>query len=315
MIEITILASFLIAFAIGSNDASNALSISIGAGIIKFKRAVFLFGILVFAGILLNGEKVMQTVGKNLIKVNPETIPISFLISAGLIIFSNWKKLPLSTHQIIIGSLIGYAFASKSPINFFALFKITLSWIFSPILALSMGFFLYRFLEKIVKKISFFRIEIFLRYFLLISASLISYNTGANELATILGPVVYSQISFNTFYLFFISSFLVFLGAYILSKRVIESVGKGIIPLDPFSGFVSQISAGMSVFFFTLLGMPISTTYCIIGAIYGVGITKGLRTVKSTLIKKIIVNWVITLFIAFVLSFIFTKLYLKVSSL
>lgn len=311
MIELTILASFLIAFAIGSNDASNALSISIGAGVIKFKRAVFLFGILVFAGILLNGEKVMKTVGKNLVEINPETIAISLLISAGLIIFSNWKKLPLSTHQIIIGSLIGYALASKSSINIFSVIKIILSWIISPFLAFLISFFLYTILERIIPKISFFKIEILLRYFLLLSASLISYNTGANELATILGPVIYSQISINIWYLFLISSFLVFLGAYSLSKRVIETVGKGLTSLDPFSGFVSQISAGISVFLFTLLGMPISTTYCIIGAISGVGIIKGIKTVKTELLKKIIINWIISFFIALIFSFILTTGYLK----
>lgn len=79
MKELVLLTSFLIAFAIGSNDASNALSISIGAGVIKFKKAVFLFGILVFTGIWLNGNKVMETVGKNLIQVNPETLGFSLL--------------------------------------------------------------------------------------------------------------------------------------------------------------------------------------------------------------------------------------------
>ncbi|PMP95156.1 MAG: inorganic phosphate transporter, partial [Thermodesulfobacterium geofontis] len=93
--------------------------------------------------------------------------------------------------------------------------------------------------------------------------------------------------------------------------RVIETVGKGITSLDPFSGFVAQIGAGICIFIFTLLGMPISTTYCMIGAISGVGMTKGLSTVKISLLKKIAINWLITLFTSFFLSFIFTKLILK----
>ncbi|MCU4139014.1 MAG: Phosphate/sulfate permease [Thermodesulfobacteria bacterium] len=310
MKELVLLTSFLIAFAIGSNDASNALSISIGAGVIKFKKAIFLFGILVFAGIWLNGNRVMETVGKNLIQVNPETLGFSLFISAVLIILSNWKKFPLSTHQIIIGSLVGNALASNSLVNFFSLFKIFLSWIISPLVAVFISFFIYKFIKKFFLKIAFFKMEQLLKTFLLISASLISYNIGANEVATVLGPVVYSGISINFFLLLSISSLLVFLGAYILSNRVIETVGKGILPLDPLSGFVAQISAGISLFLFTLLGMPISTTYCMIGAISGIGMTKGLHTVKLELLKKIIFNWGITLFSSFFLSFIFTKLFL-----
>lgn len=311
MIDLVIIPALLIAFAIGSNDASNALSISIGAGAIKFKRAVFLFGFLVFAGIFLNGNKVMETVGKNLIEIEAQFLPISLFISAFLIILSNWKKLPLSTHQVIIGSLLGGAIALNIPVNFFSFFAILISWIISPFVATLISFFLYKFLEKILFRIPFFKIESLLRYFLLISASLISYNTGANELATVLGPVIYSGVSFKHFYIFLISSFLVFLGAFLLSYRVIETVGKGITSLDPFSGFVAQAGAGMCIFIFTLLGMPISTTYCMIGAISGVGMTKGLSTVKISLLKKIAINWLITLFTSFFLSFIFTKLILQ----
>jgi len=312
MTELVLLASFLIAFAIGSNDASNALSISIGAGVIKLKRAIFLFGILVFLGIWLNGNRVMETVGKNLIEIHSKTLGFSLLISAILIILSNWKKLPLSTHQIIIGSLIGNAFAEGSTINFISLLKILLSWIISPITALFMSFFLYRIVEKIFLKVALFKIERFLKIFLLISASLISYNTGANEVATVLGPLIYSGVYINFFLIFSVSSFLVFLGAYLLSYRVIETVGKGIVPLDPLSGFVAQISAGITLFSFTLLGMPISTTYCMIGAITGVGMTKDLRTVKLELIKKIILSWGLSLSLALFLSLIITKIVLKI---
>jgi len=311
MIDPVIIPAFLIAFAIGSNDASNALSISIGAGVIKLKKAVYLFGMLVFAGILLNGNKVMETVGKSLVKTEPQSLTIALFIAAILIIISNWKKLPLSTHQVIIGSLLGCAVATKTSVNLFSFFTIFLSWIISPFVATFISFFLYKLFEKIIFHVSFFKVEALLRYFLLISASLVSYNTGANELATVIGPVIYSGISINYMFLFLISSLLVFLGAFFLSYRVIETVGKGIVPLDPLSGFVAQAGAGICIFIFTLLGMPISTTYCMIGAISGVGMTKGLATVKIELLKKIAINWLITLFFSFFLSFVFTKLFLQ----
>jgi PiT family inorganic phosphate transporter len=84
MIKIAVATSFLIAFGIGSNDASNALSICVGAGIIKLRRAILLFGDLVFLGIMLQGSQVMKTVGKNLVDVNITIIIVAMTVSAFL---------------------------------------------------------------------------------------------------------------------------------------------------------------------------------------------------------------------------------------
>jgi len=308
MIEIAVATSFLIAFGIGSNDASNALSISVGAGIIRLRRAIILFGVLVFIGIMIQGNQVMKTVGKNLVDVNMTIIIVAMTVSAFLIIFSNWRKLPLSTHQVIIGSLIGSALAEGVNINFNSFLKIVISWVLSPFIAVGFSYLFYKILEKILSKFSFFQIEKILRILLLLSGFLISYNTGANELATVLGPVIHYNIGIDKIYLFLIGSLMVFMGAILLSHRVIETVGKGITTLDPFSGFAAQFGAGCCVLFFTFLGMPISTTYCIIGGITGVGLTKGIKTVKLSLLRKIALNFITAPSIAFIISYIVLKL-------
>jgi len=303
---IPLAACVLIAFGIGSNDTSNALGICIGCGVIRLKRALLIFGCFVLLGILLQGQKVMQTVGKNLLDVNLPIMSIALSVSAILIILSNWKKLPLSTHQVIIGSLAGAGVASGVAVNFFALLEIVLSWIISPLVAFFSALFLYRAMEKTISKLSLFRIERILRVLLLLSGILISYNTGANELATIVGPAIHSGLIERT-PASLIGSLFVFLGAALLSKRVIETIGKGITTLDPYSGFAAQFGAGICVLFFTFLGMPISTTYCIIGGISGVGMSKGMKTVKMDLIKKIIVNWFLAPTLAFLISYLIMK--------
>jgi phosphate/sulfate permease len=303
---IPVAACLLIAFGIGSNDTSNALGICIGCGVIKIRRALLLFGCFVLIGVLVQGQKVMKTVGKDLVEVNPSIIGISLSVAAVLIIISNWKKLPLSTHQVIIGSLVGSGVASGAAVNFTAILEIVVSWIISPLVAFFSALFLYRAMEKTISKLSIFRIERILRSLLLLSGILIAYNTGANELATILGPVIHSGL-IEQMRASLIGSLFVFLGAVILSHRVIETIGKGITTLDPYSGFAAQFGAGMCVMFFTFLGMPISTTYCIIGGISGVGMSKGMKTVKLDLIKKIMANWVIAPSLAFLISFLIMK--------
>ena len=207
---IPVAACLLIAFGIGSNDTSNALGICIGCGVIRLRRALLLFGCFVLIGILVQGQKVMKTVGKDLVEVNLSIIDISLSVSAVLIILSNWKKLPLSTHQVIIGSLIGSGVASGVAVNFTRSVEIIVSWIISPLVAFFSAVLLYRAMEKTISKLSLFRIERILRVLLLMSGILIAYNTGANELATILGPIIHSglmdriQASFLGLFLYFL---------------------------------------------------------------------------------------------------------------
>lgn len=308
MFEIAIIASLLIAFGIGSNDASNAFGVCIGAGLLKLKKAFILFGIFVLLGIFLQGSKVMKTVGKNLIDVNTTVLTVSLCVASALIIISNWRRLPLSTHQVIIGSLIGAGFANNVYINSTEFLKILISWLVSPFVAMCCSFLLFKILEKTISRFPTFYIERFLRTALIISAGLISYNTGANELATVLGPVMHCGIEVNKIAIFFVASTMVFLGAYLLSHRVIETVGKGITTLDPYSGFAAQFGSGGCVLLFTILGMPVSTTYSIIGGIIGVGLNKGVRTVKMTLILKIALNFIISPSLAFIISYLLLRL-------
>jgi PiT family inorganic phosphate transporter len=307
MIEfIPFLTCILIAFGIGSNDTSNSIGICIGSGVIKLKKAVLLFGVFVFIGIFLQGQGVMETVGKDILSIDFSILSVSLSISAFLIILSNWKKLPLSTHQVIIGSLTGSGLASGAKINLLSLSEIAFSWAISPLIASLSSIVIYKIMEETLSKLPFFSIERILRILLLIGGILIAYNTGANELATVMGPVIHSGL-LSMMSSFLLGAIFVFLGAILLSHRVIETVGKGITALDPYSGFAAQFGAGSCVLLFTFLGMPVSTTYCIIGGIIGVGILKGVETVRISLIKKVLFNWILAPSLAFLMSFLLMK--------
>jgi len=304
---VPVLACILIAFSIGSNDTSNAFGICVGAGIITFRRAIYLLGVLVFLGAFLQGRNVMRTVGRELVAINLKILFVSLLISALVIILANWKKLPVSSHQAIIGSLVGSGLALGSTVNLGTLLRIVESWIVSPVGSMVLAMVVYRVMENVFRKLPVFEVERLLRYLLLMNGIIIAYNTGANELSTALGPIVCYGI-LSPFQAVALGTLMLWLGAIVLSERVIETVGKGITSLDAFSGFSAQFSAGVSVFIFTLLGMPVSTTYCIVGGIMGVGILKGVETVRMSLLKKIIASWVITPLLTFSICYIIAKI-------
>ena len=303
---LSLIGSVFIAFVIGSNDTANALGICIGCSIITFKRAVRYFGLLVFLGMLLQGGKVMKTVGHDLLSVNVAVVGAALVISGLLVALANWKRLPLSSHQVIIGSIIGAGSASGIPINMSSVLKISLSWVVSPLGALLFAFLFYRLMELTLSRLPLLQLERILRSLLVVSGFLIAYNTGANELATVLGGPVYAGL-FTPLQASLGGALLVFLGASLLSPRVIETVSKGITVLDPFSGFAAQFGAGTCVLLFTTLGMPISTTYCVIGAITGVGLLKGVETVRFHLLKKILLGWILAPLISFALGFLIIR--------
>ena len=304
MIEIvSIIAGFLIAFSIGSNDTSNSFGICIGVGTITLKKALYLLGFFVFVGAYLQGQKVMKTVGGEILKIEMEILIISLLISATFIISSNWKKLPISSHQVIIGSLIGSGVAFGSSINSSTLNNIITSWAISPFIALIIAFIIFKVMENTLSKLPVFKIERILRIFILLNGIMLAYNTGANELATALAPVVYSGV-IDSFQAVLIGSFSVWLGAYLLSGRVVDTICRGITKIEVYSGFAAQLSAGLTVLIFTQFGMPVSTTYCLIGGIYGVGLLKGMSTVSFKLLKDMILNWTLTPLGAFAISYV-----------
>uniref|UniRef100_A0A7C3MDN7 Inorganic phosphate transporter n=1 Tax=Archaeoglobus fulgidus TaxID=2234 RepID=A0A7C3MDN7_ARCFL len=311
MIEIVpAIAALLITFSIGSNDTSNSFGLCIGCRVIDFKKATFLLLFFATLGIFLQGHSVMKTVGKDLVETNYEISTLALVISALIIVSSNFRGFPVSTHQVIVGSVAGAGLAYGMGVDLTVLNKIVLSWVLSPLAAGAISVVTFFTLEKVFRRLSFLELDRILKVLLLISAMLIAYNTGANELATAIAPVVHAgSLGFPLTAIFGV--LMLWLGAFLLSHRVIETVCKGITPLDPKSGFSAHFGAGISVLVFTTLGMPISTTYCMIGGIASVGFAKSVRAVRIETLKRVILNFVTVPIIAFTATFSVSTLVLN----
>lgn len=309
---ISLLAFLLIAFSIGSNDTSNAFGICIGCRIIDVRKATLILLFLVLLGIFLQGEKVMKTVGKDLVEVSVEISAIAMLIAAVIIVSSNFRGLPVSTHQVIIGSLMGTAVAFGAQVSFKTFLKILVSWVISPLISGIFAIAIFFFLENLLKKFSLIEVDRILKVFLFCSATLIAYNTGANELATAMAPVIHAK-AFEPFGSAILGALFLWLGAFLLSARVIETVCKGITVLDPKSGLSAHLGAGMAVLGFTTIGMPVSTTYAMIGGIASVGFVKSVRAVRVETLKKIAINWIFAIFFSFAIGFIVAKVLFSLS--
>jgi len=294
------IAAAAISFSIGSNNTSNAFGIPVGCGILNFRNAVILIGIFVTIGSLTQ-RKVMETVG-SIASLNRNLAVVVLTISALMIVLSNLKKSPVSSHQVIVGSIVGAGVATATA-KLGILIPIVVSWILSPIGAVFIAIVVYFLLEKIFSRFSVFLVERILFLMLILSGVLVAYNTGSNELAAALAPLVSAKLM-SPVEASLLGSFFLFIGALFMGGRVVETVGKGITALDPLSGFSAQFSAGLTVLFFTNVGMPVSTTYSLIGGIVGVGLLKGVKAVKLSVIRKILITWVLAPLSSFLLTYL-----------
>ncbi|MEM0303084.1 MAG: inorganic phosphate transporter [Archaeoglobaceae archaeon] len=303
---ISLIAFLLLAFSIGSNDTSNAFGICIGCKIINLKKAVILLFVLALIGLTIQGGKVIETVGEKITTLNAQISSIALIVSALVVILSNFRGNPLSTHQVIVGGISGVAVAFGAPVSLKTLSEIILSWILSPLLAGILAILIFYSLERILKAPTLI-VEKTLRHLMLCSAMLIAYNMGANELATAIAPLVATGIDRS---IAILGPFFLALGALALSRRIAETLCKKITTIDPKSGFSAQFAAGLSVYTFTVLGMPVSTTYSLVGGISAIGLSKGVRAIKIGKLREIILGWIFAPVIAFVFGYVISKAFI-----
>jgi len=140
-----------------------------------------------------------------------------------------------------------------------------------------------------------------LKALLIGSACYIAFSLGANDVGNSVGPIANLGIPF--IWLALSGGIALALGAVTFGHRVVETVGGGITLLDPLSAFAAQISAALAVHFFSRLGIPVSTSQSVVGAIVGMGLVKGISTIKGRRVAEIAGGWVATPLTAGLFSF------------
>jgi len=149
----------------------------------------------------------------------------------------------------------------------------------------------------------------------ILSACYVAFAHGANDVANAIGPIgaVLNKLSFETLkssgagvptWLLGFGGAGIVIGLATWGWRVIQTIGKKITELTPTRGFSAEFGAAITILFATKLGMPISTTHCIVGAVLGVGLAKGISALNLRTLRDIALSWIITIPSAAILSII-----------
>lgn len=313
MWQLTILfiAGAYVGWNIGANDAANCVGTTVGSGLLSYRRAILLVSLFVIIGALLQGQYVLKTIGKGIATTELPTAAIfAALISAGLFVtLATLFRLPVSTSQAIVGGVAGVGLAAGAEVSFSKLITIAEVWVVCPFLTGLIAFLLYHLFAFTLRRVR--RPELWdriLKAFLILSACYVSFSLGANNLGNSVGPI--ANLGVCTTWLTLLGGFSLAIGALTFGHRVAETVGGGITRLDPLSAACAQASAAIAIHFFSILGIPVSTSQAVVGAVVGVGLVKGMRAIKKQRVIQIVAGWVATPTIAACFAFGLYKLIL-----
>ena len=319
---VLIAAGFYVGWNIGANDAANCIGTTVGAGMISLRKAIGLMVVLVILGGVLQGHKVMKTVGKGIVittpeayeKVHGEEAPPAMethfpggrmpdmgifvaLLSAGLFVtLATFSSIPVSTSQAIVGGVagVGIGVVGLQPeyLDLRVLFKILLCWVVSPVLTCMLSMILYRALSALLQRAHSLYWTRVLGLLALASAGYVSYSLGANDVGNAIGPLL-QRFPAHGMSLALLGGVAMAVGAMTFGRRVVQTVGKGIAQLDLAGALAAQTTAAAAVHFFSTMGIPVSTSQAIVGAVIGVGLTRGTRTVSRGKVGTIVAGWVL----------------------
>jgi phosphate/sulfate permease len=246
----------------------------------------------------------------------------SLLSTGALLQLASYFKLPVSTTHAIVGAVIGFGLivGGIDAIQWGSVGWIASSWILSPLLSGLISYTLFRIIQwkfllepKLAGGASSFSSEerIFVPLQIL-SACLVAFAHGANDISNAIGPVaavlevlktdtINDQAAIPAWLLAF-GGIGIVIGLATWGWRVIETVGKKITELTPSRGFSAECGAALTILFASKLGLPISTTHALIGAIFGIGMTSGIKALNLHTLKEIAISWIVTIPLCALLS-------------
>jgi PiT family inorganic phosphate transporter len=283
---------------------------SVGCGLISFRNAIILVAIFSILGALLQGQNVMNTIGRGIVKSDLSylAVIIALLCSGFFVTLATFFRIPTSTSQAIVGGVVGIGLAVNAEVDFSKFIVISESWVICPLMVMALSFGLMHLVKLILRRFetASFRFQNALGWLAIGSACYVAFSMGANNAGNAVGPIANLGI-LHPKLLLLMGGLSIAVGAVTYGRKVADTVGKGITPLDIPGAFVAQVSSAFGMHLFSLLGIPVSTSSVIVGAVVGVGLVKGMKAISKKTIATILLGWLLTPTFAAVSSYLLYK--------
>lgn len=296
-----LLGGIFMGWSLGANDAANVFGTAVSSRMVKFWTAALLASFFVILGAVVSGRAGIDTL-RGLTSFGIEEAVISSVAAAITVTIMTFFGLPVSTSQSVVGSIIGIGILNGQ-LNYDGMGKVVACWFGTPIGAAVVSILLYKFFAYVYNKrrFSIFESDIIIRVGMIIAGSYGAYALGANNVANVTAVFVGAGL-ISVFNAALMGGISIAVGIITYSRPVMETVGKKLVKLDPFSALIVVLSLGLTVHFYTILGVPVSTSQAIIGGVLGVGLIKGVDTISRRTLYHIFIGWFLTPFIACLFS-------------
>ena len=303
-----LLSGIYLGWGLGANDAANVFGTGVATGVVRYRTAILLTAVFVIIGAAVQGSRGMNTIAA-LTNMDMNTAFIASLSAALTINVLTFLAIPVSTSQAIVGAILAVGI-SGTGVQFPVFFKVIASWIISPLAAAVISYILYRLLGALLEaKVSNVRIwSAIMKTGFYLAGTYGAYALGANNVANTTGVFLKAGV-ITPAWAALVGGISIGIGVLTYSKRVMYTVGKGITQMSEFAALIAVLGQDVTVHIFSWVGVPVSTSQAIVGAVMGVGMVKSSRAVNLRLIGKIMLGWLSTPVAAFVIAFALIKLY------
>ncbi|MHA5052333.1 inorganic phosphate transporter [Streptomyces sp. SD15] len=306
---VTILVALGFTYTNGFHDSANAIATSVSTRALTPRAALAMAAVMNLAGAFL-GSGVAQTVSTGLIET-PEGgkgMGILFAALVGAIVWNlvTWYfGLPSSSSHALFGGLVGAALAGGTTVLWSGVVdKIVIPMFVSPVVGLIVGYLVMCAIMWIFRKANPHKAKRGFRIAQTVSAAGMALGHGLQDAQKTMGIVVMALVIGDVqsadapipVWVKIVCAVMLSLGTYAGGWRIMRTLGRKIIELDPPQGFAAE-TTGASIMFATayLFKAPISTTHVITSAIMGVGATKRVNAVRWGVAKNIVLGWFITM--------------------
>lgn len=298
---LSLLGGIFLGWSLGANDAANAFGPAVASRMLKFWYAAVVAAVFVLLGALAEGQAPIETL-KSLTSLSLKQAIVSSVAAAATVTLMTLFGFPVSTSQAVVGGILGIGFMNRQ-LDLSAMGKVLICWLGTPIGGLLIAVVLLKILGRIYNRlnIDLFQSDILLRVLLIAAGSYAAYALGANNVANVTAVFVGAG-QLSIFWAKWIGGLSIAFGIITFSMPVMETVGKKLVPLDPFSALIVVLAEAITVHAYTLVGVPVSTSQAMIGAVLGVGLVKGINTVSRQTLAGILLAWFLTPTIACFIS-------------
>jgi PiT family inorganic phosphate transporter len=308
VMALLIFVALIFDFLNGFHDAANSIALMVSTRLLTPQAAVAWAAFFNLVAFLFFGLHVANTVGKGIISKEIIDNAVIFGALGGAIswnLITWWFGIPSSSSHALVGGLVGAGVAKSGAGAIVAagLLKTSLAIILSPLFGLLLALILSVAVLWIYEKSSPYPTERRFNKLQFVSSSLYSLGHGGNDAQKTMGIIAvllyangYLQGDFNVpFWVVISCQIAMGLGTLFGGWRIVRTMGMGITRIRPSGGFCAQTSGAIALFIATSLGIPVSTTHTITGAIVGVGMSRRVSAVRWGLASRIVWAWVLTI--------------------